>query len=140
MADADDPPEKWAQRPDVQQMLGNMLADPSGDHAAAAAEYLEGDLLDAHVASITRALRFLREDAAFTNSFTGDSGVALHTILYHLLGGADRDLPPPPADSKREATQRCAPGLRAAKKMSEKLDEDIIQARHAEKGGDASTM
>ena len=86
-------------------LLGEILADPSGDHAGGVAKSLEGPLLDAHVASIVRALDLLRHDPAFAKRFTTDRGVALHTILYHLLGGAERSLPPPPRDSSRSVAR-----------------------------------
>ena len=132
--------EGWAQRPDVLLLLGEILADPSGDHAGGVAKSLEGPLLDAHVASIVRALDLLRDDPAFAKSFTTDRGVALHTILYHLLGGAERGLPPPPRDSSRSETQRCAPGLKAASKMSQRFFTDRDEARRQEKGDNGAAL
>lgn len=64
--------EDWAQRPEIMQLLGSMLADPGGDHAAAVSKNLVGHLLDAHVASIVRVLGTLRDNAAFSKSFTTD--------------------------------------------------------------------
>ena len=133
--------EDWAQRPENMQLLGSMLADPGGDHAAAVAKNLDGILLDAHVASIVRVLGALRDNVAFSKSFTTDGGVALHTVLYHLLGGAERNLPAPPTESTRAETSRCAPGLRAAKKMAEAFFTDRDEARRqAKKGGDDSVL
>eukprot|EP00966_Prymnesium_polylepis_P272824 6302878-Prymnesium_polylepis.1 len=80
-------PELWARRPEVQQLLGSILAEPLGDHSTAVAQASAGVLLDAHVAGIVRELDGggLRSNSSFGQSFTTDGGVALHTVLYHLL-------------------------------------------------------
>ena len=100
------PPEDWAESAEVHKLLVDMLERPVGDHRAAVAQLLSGDLLDAHVAGIVRQLRALR-DGAFPSSFSRHTGVALHTVLYHLLGGADSRLPPPPLDANRDEKNGC---------------------------------
>ena len=68
-------------------------------------------LLDAHVFSIVRAFKHeLNTHGAFSQSFTLDKGIALHTVLFHLLGGADSNLPPPPRAYSAAKAKRCAHG------------------------------
>ena len=75
-------------------MLANILADPGGDHTVAVGQHLHVVLRDAHVASIVRAFeRELAATGSFSRSHLGfNAGTALHTILYHLLGGATTDI------------------------------------------------
>ena len=90
MGDSD--PESWALRPDVQRLLAAMLAAPCADHAKEAAALLDGGaLLEAHVASVFRHVVEPHTPSVFEASFTSDSGVAMHTILFHLLGGGRSD-------------------------------------------------
>ena len=108
-------PELWATLPDAERLLSNILADPRGDHVEAVQKQSIGILCDAHVAGIVRALEGLSAGAVFPKSFTRDAGAALHTVLYHLLGGADLNLPAPPRESTREETRRCSPGWSVAR-------------------------
>ena len=123
------------------QLLGKILTDPLGDHATAVAKQELGVLLDAHVAGIVRALDGLWSGvAAFQNSFTRDVGVALHTVLYHLLDGAERGVPPPPREVTAEENRRCSPGWTAAKPAAKKFFEDLAAAKTKAKGGDSSKL
>ena len=48
--------ENWASSPDVEQLLGHMLAMPKADHAEAVATLLNGDeLRTVHAVSLLRA-------------------------------------------------------------------------------------
>ena len=138
MAD-DGCPEQWAQRPEVMQLLGSVLADPVGDHGAAVAKHFNGTLLDAHVASIVKALGLLRDNPAFDQSFTTDGGVALHTILYHLLGGAG-NIPPPPSEYTREEAKRCKPGWTSAARATDAFKMNMFEARRQAKAGDDAML
>ena len=108
-------PELWATLPDAERLLSNILADPRGNHVVAVEKQSIGILCDAHVAGIVRALQGLSAGAVFPKSFTRDAGAALHTVLYHLLGGADLNLPAPTRESTRQETQRCSPGWSVAR-------------------------
>ena len=65
-------PELWARRPESQQLLGSILADPLGDHSTSVAQASTGVLLNAHVAGIVRELDGggLRSNSSFGQSFT----------------------------------------------------------------------
>ena len=134
-------PEAWANRPHILELLASILAHPAGDHAAAVAALPEGVLLNAHVASIVRVLDGLRSNVAFANSFTSVAGVALHTILFHLLGGASQQLPAPPtAPVTRDDIARCASGWAVAKPAAKKFFSDMAAARFKEKQGDGAEL
>ena len=112
--------EDWAQQPANMQLLANILADPGGDHAVAVGQHLQVELRDAHVASIVRALQHeLNSAGMLSRSHLGyNSGMALHAILYHLLGGATANIPPPPLVASPEERSRCKDGWAKARPAS----------------------
>ena len=136
------PPEVWATRPEAQQLFGLILSDPQGDHAAAVAQQSIEVLLDAHVAGIVRWIGKLKSgNATFSEkSFTRDAGVALHTILFHLLNGAAAGLPPPPPETTADETRRCKPGWATARPAGEKFWQDLSAARTKAKAGDDTKL
>ena len=87
------------------------MADPSGDfRAAVVASDVADVVLNAHVAGIVRTIDDLRSSCAKPMN----AAIALHTILYHLLGGAERMLPAPPLNVTSEETKRFNPGWAVA--------------------------
>ena len=132
-------PDEWAATAEVQDLLATMLEHPGGDHEAAVARLLGGELLDAHVAGIVRLLRGLRS-GAFPSSFTRDAAVALHTVIYHLLGGASTQRPAPPLEATREAKKRCGSGWATAEPAADKFFTQMRQARQDERQGDSRLM
>ena len=136
---ADDPaPELWSTRPEAVQLLGNILANPHADHVPGVAQLSLGVLREAHVAGIVRALEGLEEGTTpFPNSFTTNAGAALHTVLYHLLGGADQNLPPPPSDTSRDEIKRCSAGWSTAKPDKDTFFRKLAKAKAKADGGDA---
>jgi hypothetical protein len=133
-------PEEWAQQPRHKALMAQILRDPGGDYAAQVAQHLNGVLLDAHVASVVRALAGLRSDAAFAKSFTTDASIALHSVLYHLLGGPLHNLPPPPLECTRAEALRCGPGLVVAKPAAARFYVLMREARGKERKGDKSLL
>ena len=132
-------PEQWTSRPEVLQLFGSMLAHPLGDHTEAVFKILKGALLDAHVASLTHWIDG-KQGAAVVKGCKSNKPVALHTIMYHLLGGADGDVPTPPAKVTPEESDRCNPGWATAKPTAKKFFDDMRAARSQEKGGDGGAM
>ena len=90
-------------------LLATMLEDPWGDHQAAVHELFPDGLCAAHVFALSRFSDNVKLQAAgsFQSSFTADRAHALHTWLYHLLGGADAKLLAPPAVDDRMGVKAC---------------------------------
>ena len=137
-ASEDKAPEEWAAQPGPQRLLTNILAHPHNDHAAEVTVQLRGVLLDAHVAGIVGVLEKGRV-STFANTFTTDAGVALHAVLYHLLGGAALNLPPP-RPASRDEVKRCGAGWTAATKAAAKFAKDMIDARRRMREGGDDTL
>jgi hypothetical protein len=138
VAPEDIAPEEWAAQPGPKRLVTNILAHPHDDHAAAVGVQLCGVLLDAHVAGIVGVLEKGRV-STFANTFTTDAGVALHTVLYHLLGGAALNLPPP-RPASRDEVKRCGAGWTAATKAAAKFAKDMIDARRRIREGGDDTL
>ena len=99
---APDRPDLWCRDPAAQQLLAAILAAPHADHSAAVQAIFGRTVLDAHVASVVSYVIEPKEPAVFSDAvFTRDGGVALHTILYHLLGGEASGFRRPFAESTR---------------------------------------
>ena len=95
--------ENWAYRPDVQEHLAKILHHPDDDHQDAVRELLPGGLRDVHAYSLWRLSSVVKlGDGSFQSSLTGNVGVALHTWLFHFLGGASAGLLPPPAANDQD--------------------------------------
>ena len=90
-------PEQWAQDDGVRQLLGYMLAQPQADHRVAVhAELGNAPLGEAQKISLFRAAEKDWWKNPKNPQVTKNKAVALHTWLYHLLGGKDAELIPPP--------------------------------------------
>ena len=91
-------PEAWASTSAVKLLLAKMLEHPRADHQEAVRALLPDGLRDVHAYSLhaISGEKKLLKRSEFEFSFTGDVAVALHTWLYHFLGGAGSQLVPPP--------------------------------------------
>jgi hypothetical protein len=112
-------------------LLANILADPGLDHTAAVGQQLHGSLRDFHVVSIVRSLeRELNAAGSFCRSQLGfHAGMALHAILYHLLGGATTNIPPPPLVASKVERDRCLAGWAKAVPAKKAFYENMRKAR-----------
>jgi hypothetical protein len=92
-------PEHWATTDAVLELLAKIMKEPIGDHSAAVHAELDGPLLEVHVAVIFRLLAKKQPQlsAVWEGVNHRDVGVALHAVIYHLLGGAATTLLPPPS-------------------------------------------
>ena len=121
MGGQEQPPEKWASRPDVEQLLAYMLAMPAADHNVEVAAVLNGGALcTAQAISLFRMssrLNFSRQQ--WKASVTKNKGVAYHTWLYHFLGGSsanEADAASLFGSAKRDALECQASPRRAARR------------------------
>ena len=128
-------PEGWADVPVVKELLFQILGNPLADHATPVAMQLSGGLLDGHVAGLVRFIESASASAR-KSSAQFDSGVALHTVLYHLLGGTASGLRPPPGSHDRQAIRSCTPGWSAATKAKTKFYSQLKDAVSKSKKGD----
>ena len=132
-------PEDWANASDVKHLLDQILGNPLADHAEQVIIHLKHELLDAHVAGIVRAIERTSAIARSTNAqFNG--GVALHTILYHLLGGAASGLRPPPGSYNRNTASSCKAGWAAATGAKDKFYKRLPNADAKSKKGDNTDL
>ena len=105
------PPEQWATTAAVRELLAKIMTEPFGDHAAAVHAELNEPLLDAHVAGIFRLLAKKKKSAVWDGVSHRNIGSALHSVLYHLLGGAATKLVPPPrGGTAADASLACRHG------------------------------
>jgi hypothetical protein len=119
---APEKPEHWAQGKRVEHLLVKLLEKPWDDHEQAVRDLgpdLPDGLRDCHAYSLfwfsTKVK--LRKQGPFMGSFTADTAAALHTWLFHLLGGEHSNLLPPPANDDPEG-----------KKLSNKIRVQCKQA------------
>lgn len=132
-------PEEWAHN--NLELLAAILAEPHGDHEQQIRVSLSSErVLDAHVAGVVRVLQGLRTNPALQVSYTSDAGIALHALLYHLLGGRGLGLPSPALDSSRPERERCAPGWAVAKPASARFFASLRKARLNAKTGDEALL
>ena len=98
-------PEDWWKRPGVHNLLTSILVQPAADHAAMAQRELSGALLCvAHVHGLVRALdKFVGKKRPFQGI---SQAVALHAWLFHLGGGANANLAPPPCLTRADGADR----------------------------------
>ena len=92
-----EPPERWARRADVQQLLADMLQFPVADHSEKIGHILFGSLRNGHVAglfAVADSIDFKKIPWKAACAFS--KAVAYHTWLFHFLGGAEQQLVPPP--------------------------------------------
>lgn len=120
----DEPPEKWARRSDVQELLGYMLQFPGSDHREAISHKLPGALRNGHVAGL-----FAVADSAdfkkhpWKGAAAPGKAAAYHTWLFHLLGGSEQNLVAPPMCKGTEASA-----------FSHQLRHQALHAYHFKKG------
>ena len=132
-------PENWATRPEVQQLLADILASPHADHAAAVGVQLESTLLDAHVAGLFRFVVKPRLPSVF-GSLSSDSAVALHCLLYHLLRSEHNLCPPPVGETTRDDIKACQTGRYQAVALETVFFSALSKAKSKSKKGDSSAL
>jgi hypothetical protein len=109
-------PEEWLTDSVVGKMW-ELLKNPHKEHGDVARDMLDGQpLLAAHIHSLARALVSDKRFRALHEKGGRGSSVALHIILFHIGGGADAKLVPPPEAADRDATLWTAHFFRDAKK------------------------
>ena len=121
-----DRPEDWITSTAVLDLLAKILTEPFGDHAVHGV--LNGTLRDVHVAGILRLLAKKKPHSAVWEGVNHrDVGLALHTVLYHLLGGATTELRPPPGTGP--AALECRPGHHVETARNFAMFKDLTRAK-----------
>jgi hypothetical protein len=121
-------PEHWITSTAVLELLAKILKNPLGDHAVDAV--LDGPLLDVHVAAIFRVLVMKPRSEVWEGVAHSSVGLALHTVLYHLLGGGATELHPPPrGGTAADAGNTCRSGFKCEEARYRAIFKDLSRAK-----------
>ena len=99
----------WLLDAEVQSLLAYMLHFPQADHQQKIRDLLPKGATALHAAALVRRAtekRFKLRSGLFSESWTANRHVALHTWLFHFYGGADAKLEPPPQPLGNATSQR----------------------------------
>ena len=133
-----DKPEGWAHRPEVQSTLARLLQQPNDDHSDAVRAILPDGLRDVHAYSLSRLSNSVTlGKGAFEFSLTRNVSVALHTWLYHSLGGASAQLRPLPAADDPAGIARSVALRIQCGRAGERYEKEVARLEKAVKRGGA---
>ena len=133
-----DKPEGWAHRPEVQSTLARLLQQPNDDHSDAVRAILPDRLRDVHAYSLSRLPNSVTlGKGAFEFSLTRNVSVALHTWLYHSLGGASAQLRPLPAADDPAGIARSVALRIQCGRTGERYEKEVARLEKAIKRGTA---
>ena len=132
-------PWQWAGTEDVIELLSKILCNPLDDHRSSVSYRLKQPLLLGEVASMCRALK-KGPSLMFPGSFTNDVAIALHCILFHLLGEAAGLVPLPPGPIQRDFALTCRPLQKAGDTLQSKFFCLLAKANVQAKRGDVQLL